>query len=114
MCYYSGRLYIVEKVMVPKGNMSYRLAVYSVADENNIALLDTLALKGPVWQPRVDHHSGQVYIPCQPHGVCVVRYDGSKLIAVTTLRSLKKPARLAVLSTDTLCVCENQGTLSLS
>ncbi len=103
MCYYSGRLYTVETR--DEEDKSDILAVYSVSDQDTVTLLDTLDLEGEAREPRVDRQSGQVYIPCRSRGVCVVRYDGSKLVPVTTLRCVWA-ASLAVVSTDTLYVCD--------
>ncbi len=95
MCYFRGRLYIVERYR--------RLAVYSVTNQNTVTLLDTLDLNA-AGHPRVDHQSGRVYIPCEGRGVCVVRYDGSKLVLVTTLRCVEVANALAIVSPDTLYV----------
>ena len=105
MCYYSGRLYTVERRW-ENGSYRYRLAVYSVTDQGTVTLLDTLDLEGDARYPHVDRQSGQVYIPCEYHGVCVVRYDGSKLVPVTTLRCVGNAVSLAVVSTDTLYICD--------
>ena len=111
MCYYSGRLYTVEK---RKEDRIYRrrLAVYSVTDQDTVTLLDTLELEGDARSPRVDHQSGRIYIPCRYNGVCVVRYDGSKLVPATTLRCQGIADSLAVVSTDTLYV-RNSNTVCL-
>ncbi len=112
MCYFSGRLYVVERHN-DAGTDRYRLAVYSVTDKDIPTVLDTLDLEvsdvGQSYvytdhnlQPRVDRHSGQVYIPCGHYGVRVVRYDGRKLVLVTTLRCVKDAFNLAVVSPDTL------------
>ena len=103
MCYHSGRLYTVERRWEDR---SYRLAVYSVSDQDTVTLLDTLDLEGRARHPRVDRQSGRVYIPCGSRGVCVVRYDGSKLVPVTTLRCVRDAGSLAVVSTNTLYVCD--------
>ncbi len=103
MCYYSGRLYTVEW---RREDESDRLAVYSVSDQHTVTLLDTLDLEGDAYHPRVDRQSGRVYIPCESRGVCVVRYDGSKLVPVTTLRCVGDAYSLAVVSTDTLYVSD--------
>ncbi len=105
MCYYSGRLYTVE-ARRKDGSYRHRLAVYSVSDQDTVTLLDTLDLEWGPRHPRVDRQSGQVYIPSEDHGVCVVRYDGSKLVPVTTLRCVGYVYNLAVVSTDTLYVSE--------
>ncbi len=89
------------------------LSVYSVTEQDTITLLDTLELDTDPdtdyycgRQPRVDLHTGKIYIPCWRDGVCVVRYDGNKLVPVTTLRCVKNAVSLAVVSTDTLYVCD--------
>ncbi len=111
MCYDNWRLYTVEE---RKEDESYRLAVYSVTDQDTVTLLHTLDLEGDAWDPRVDRQSGQVYIPCQSRGVCVVSYDGSKLVPVTTLRCVGRADSLAVVSTNTLYVCDRvSGTVYL-
>ncbi len=69
-------------------------------------LMATLDLQGDeAGQPRVDRQSGRVYIPCGRRGVYVVRYDGSKLVPVATLRCVAEAYGLAVVSRDTLYVC---------
>ncbi len=89
-------------------DMSYRnryiLAAYSVT--NGVTLLDIMDLEGDANEPRVDRHSGQVYIPCKSHGVCVVRYDGCKLVPVRTLKCVGRAYTLAVVSSDILYVCD--------
>ncbi len=107
MCFYSGRLYTVQRRHSMYKNWSYRmrLAVYSVMDQENVTLLDTLDLEGIARDPCVDHQSGHVYIPCGTGGVCVVRYEGSRLIPVKTLRCVVALS-LAVVSTNTLYVCD--------
>ncbi len=119
MCYFSKRLYTLETCR-PAGYGKYGLllAVYSVTDKDTMALLDTLDLKVDVemhnddvynFQPRVDLQTGKVYIVCGHHGVCVVRYDGSKLVPVTTLRCVGEAVSLAVVSPDTLYVCDRDS-----
>ncbi len=111
MCYHSGRLYTVER---PGEDRSCRLAVYSVTGQDTVTLLDTLDLEGDADDLRADHQNGQVYIPCTSSGVCVVRYDGSKLVPVTTLRCVRYAHSLAVVSADTLYVCDwNSKTVCL-
>ncbi len=106
MCYFSGRLYTIEARRKGRHN-SFRLAVYSVTDQATIILQDTLDLDEPVYKPRVDRQSGQVYISCGPHGVCVVRYDGRKLVRVATLsKDMGSAISLAVMSQDTMYVGE--------
>ncbi len=78
----------------------------AVIPHYTVTLLDTLDLEGEAWDPHVDRQSGRVYIPCGHSGVCVVRYDGSKLVPVTTLRCVRDAHRLAVVSTDTLYVMD--------
>ncbi len=107
MCYFSGKLYTTGY----GGPGGYLLAVYSVTDVEKVTLLDTLLLDtldvgSLALEPRVDQHSGRVYIPCQHHGVYVVRYDGRKLVLVTTLRCVGDAVSLAVVSSDTLYVCD--------
>ncbi len=110
LCYFSGTLYTVERRETRSDRD--RIAVYSVTKEDVITLLDTLDIEGGSWQPRVDPQSGLVYISCASHGLCVVRFDGSKLVPVTTLRCIGRPGSLAVISSRTLCVCDwNKGTV---
>ena len=108
MCYCSGRLYTIEgTVVLPKRRLVvYRLAVYSVSDQDTVTLLDTLDLNGFAKQPRVDCNSGRVYIPCRNRGICVVRYDDSKLVPITTLTCVWGACSLAIASPDTLYVCD--------
>ena len=105
ICYFNGKLYTTEVAWPGEG---CRLAVYSVSEQDSITLLDTLELEVemyPLTCLSVDRQSGRVYIPCGPHGVRVVRYDGSKLVPLTTLRCVKNATDLAVVSADTLYVC---------
>ena len=102
MCYFSGKLYITGY----EGPSRYSLSVYSVPNVNNCKLLCSLFLNSTVFKPCVDRHSGLVYIPCDSHGVYVVRYDGRKLVHVTTLRCGGDAVSLAVVSSNTLYVCD--------
>ncbi len=86
-----------------------RLSVYSVTDQDTVTVLDTLDLDGDASQPCVHHQSVRVYIPCGHHGISVVRYDGSKLVLVTTLRCVSEAENLAVVSPDTLYVCDGDS-----
>ncbi len=107
ICYFSGRLYVVETSAYGVLPDRYRLAVYSVSDKDTLTILDTLDLETfdvDRQHPRVDRHSGQVYIPCGRYGVRVARYDGGKLVLVTTLRCVKEAGTLAVVSSDTLYI----------
>ena len=105
MCYHSGRLYIIES-RKKDGSYKYILVVYSVTSHDSVTPLDTLDLEGDPSKLDIDHQSGKIYIPCGDHGICVVRYDGSKLVPVTTLRCVERPNRLAVVSANTLYVGE--------
>ena len=86
----------------------YRLVVYSVSNQGSVTQLDTLELEGLAAEPRVDRQTGWVYIPCMSRGVCVVRYNGSKLVPVTTLKCVTWCDSLAVVSTNTLYVCDSE------
>ncbi len=86
------------------GSVRYTLQVYNVDDQDTITLLDTLHWESRLLQPRVDHQSGRVYIPCPVDGVLVVKYDGSKLLIVKTLRCVRFVKSLAIVSSDTLYV----------
>ncbi len=88
------------------GSYRRRLAVYNVNIQDTMTLLDTLDLEVDARKPHIDCQTGQVYIPCTSSGVCVVRYDGSKLVPVTTLRCVGNAAILAVASTDILYVSD--------
>ncbi len=105
MCYFSGRLYTTER-RDDASDIEHRLAVYSVTDQDTVTLLDTLDLEESSMPPRVDQQSGRVYISCKPKGIYVVRYDGSKLVPITTLRCVEKARALAVVSPDSLYVCD--------
>ncbi len=86
------------------------MAVYTVTDQDTVTLMGILDLEGTyIWQPRVDLQSGLVYIPCGSNGVSVVKYDGSKLVSVTTLRCVAKAVSLAVVSPDSLYVCDGDS-----
>ena len=105
ICYFSARLYTREE----EPEEGCRLAVYSVSEQDSITLLDTLELEVDEYQficPSFDRQSGRVYIPCGRHGIRVVRYDGSKLVPVTTLRCMEYATGLAVVSADTLYICD--------
>ena len=108
MCYYSGRLYTVEE---RKEGGPHTLAVYSITDQDTVTLLHALDLHmhGSPQSPRVDHRSGWVYIPCKSSGVYVVRYDGSKLVLVAMLKCVRQAESLAVVSTNTLYVCDRDS-----
>ncbi len=105
MCYFSGKLYITYTGSEDGRNV---LAVYSVTNGNvsTVKLLDTLVLECVTLEPRVDRHSGRVYLPCGCHGVYVVRYDGNKLVPVTTLKCVANAVNLAVVSSNTLYVSD--------
>ncbi len=108
MCYYSGRLYTTGKprdTTLAENGMN-RLTVYSVMDQDTITLLNTLDLGEHAGEPRVDHQSGRVYIPCGINGICVAKFDGSKLVRVTTLHCVRKAIVLAVASPNTLYVID--------
>ncbi len=107
LCYFSGRLYAVERDQEAGSDM-YRLTVYHVTSQNTITLLeqlDTLDLGEHVRKPRIDRRSGRVYIPSN-NGVFVVRYDGSKLVLVAKLKCVRDAGSLAVVSPDTLYVSD--------
>ncbi len=107
MCHYRGRLYTIE---FRREAWSYRLAVYSVNDKDTVTLLDVLDMLGDAREPRIDRRSGQVYVPCETRGVSIVRYDGSKLVPVTSLRCVGKVASLAVIPcTSTLYVSDREN-----
>ncbi len=110
ICFFNGRLYLLESLGYPEYTDigHYRLTVYSDINKDKLRRLDTLEFehqsRNP-GEPRVDHLSGQVYIPCDDD-VCVVRYDGGKLTRVRSLRCVRNPRHLAVVSTDALYVCD--------
>ena len=109
ICYSSGRIYTTE-MWKEAGSTRTLLAVYSVTlDKDTVTLLDTLDLEGAnmnAYYPRMDHQNGKVYIPCATHGICVVRYNGSKLVRIATLSGVVKAMNLSVVSPDTLYVCD--------
>ncbi len=110
MCHFSKKLYVTERRM-EAGSYRYRLAVYHVMNmmnQNTIPPLSTLYLdlQDAYRQPRVDGQSGLVYIPCMSHGVRVVRYDGSQVVPVTTLRCVLGASSLAVVSPNTLYISD--------
>ncbi len=106
MCYFSGRLYTTER-RKDTGSYWRRLAVYSVTDQDTVPLLGTLDMDGDAREPRLDRHSGLVYVPCETSGVSVVRYDDIKLDLVTTMKCVGDAASLAVvLSRNTLYVSD--------
>ncbi len=104
MCYFSGKLYTTESWGDTGGGDGHRLAVYSVNYQENVTLLDTLDLEEIRYRPCIDRQSGQIYFPCESRGIYVMRYDGSKLVTITTLRCVKSPDALAVVSPDALYV----------
>ncbi len=105
MCYFSGRLYTTE-VQEKTKSVVFRLAVYSVTGLDTVTLLDTLDLKGQPTEPRICHQSDRVYLSCKSIGVYVVKYDGSQLVHIATLRHVGEPSGLAVVSPDTLYMCD--------
>ncbi len=89
------------------GPHSYMLAAYSVTDQDTITLLDTLDLpEGNVRKPNVDRQSGLIYIPCETRGIYVVHFEDTKLKLVNTLNCVPYALSLAVVSQDTLYVCD--------
>ncbi len=105
MCYLRGRLYTVEGRRMG-GSFRYTLAVYGI-DRNSLTLLDTLDLGGTAaWVPRVDRHTGHIYVPCMSLGVCVVRFDGRKLVTMTTLKCVQDPRGLGIISSGLLYICD--------
>ncbi len=113
ICYFGGRLYTTEEW---KGAVSvaYRLAVYSVTDQDTITILDTLGLEGQPAQPCIDCQSGRIYFSCYSRGIYLVRYDGSKLVPIATLWCVRQAVALAVVSPDSLYVCDdNSNTVCL-
>ncbi len=105
MCYFSGMLYTTEKRNETL-SVEYRLAVYSVTVQDTVTPLDTLDLVEALWAPRIDHHNGRLYFSCKSRGICVVKYDGSKLVLITTLACVGWPGDLALVSPYTLYVCD--------
>ena len=85
----------------------YRLAAYTVTGKTAITPLDTLHLENTfrISKPRVDHHTGLIYIPCSKNGISVVKYDCNKLVVIKTLRCVEIARALAVVSQDILYVC---------
>ncbi len=110
MCYFRGNLYTIE-TKGPYDDREFRLAVYSVINQDTVTLLDTLdlAVEG-AGRPHIDRQNGCVYIPCVSSGVCVVRYDGSRLVPVTTLRCVDDALSVAVVSTGTVYVSNLSNT----
>ncbi len=105
LCHFDRMLYTTEmRYGTGSQEFTYRVAVYSIADQDNVTLLDTLDLDSAGY-PSVDHKSGQVYIPCDS-GVYVVKCDGVKLSHVTTLSCVGSLCGVAVVSSDTLYVCK--------
>ncbi len=109
MCYFSGRLYTTESCgdIDEVGDDRYRVAVYSVNDQENVTLLDTLDLEVLPIRLCIDRQSGQIYFSSEYRGIYVMRYDCSKLVTITTLRCVKSPLDLAVVSPDILYVCDS-------
>ncbi len=105
MCYFSGRLYTTEGREGAE-SVEYRLAAYNVTDQDTVTLLDALQVEDDVSEPCIDHQSGRVYFSCGFSGIYVVRYDGSKLVPITTLRCVVNPSSLAVVPPHTLYVCD--------
>ncbi len=104
MCYFSRKMYTTEQRRVV-GSPSYRLAVYDVTDQDTLTPRDTLHLNQEPGHIDVDRQSGRVYIPCDNHGVYVARFDGSKLVPVTILGCVGEAVSVAVVTRDTLYVC---------
>ncbi len=108
MCYFSGRLYTTEDRKEAE-SAEYRLAVYSVTDQDSVTLLDTLDLEEEPWPPRIDHQNGRMYYSCMTRGIYVVKYDGSELVLITILACVGRAGALAVVSPYTLYVCDWYG-----
>ncbi len=106
MCFHDGYLYTSDFDAEERDYTGSKVSVYSGINEDNLILLDTLDTEGAIGKPSVDQHTGKVYLPNSGRGVCVVRYDGSKLIRLATLSCVQYPTTVAVVSTDALYVCD--------
>ncbi len=104
--YHNHRLYTVEG----RKSSSDCLCMYQVTSEG-LTLLDTVDLGvDTCWQPRVDGHSRQVYIPRgHSRGVLVVSWDGTRLRRQPTLTCVGECESVAVMSPNTLCACDENS-----
>ncbi len=114
----AGCLYTVERQQVEPGRYSYSLAVYRVhRDSGDITLLDRMELEvvDLMWPmcPRVERHSGRVFVPCWDNGVAVARLDhvdgdhGDRLVRERTLFCVRNPCSVDGMSPDTVYVCNH-------
>ncbi len=110
LCYRDGNLYTAE-AHVELHRIRGSLAVYQV-DSGSLTLLDRLELGvtgwGEVWSvcPRVERDGPLVFIPCVGIGVTVARLAGDRLVRERTLRCVKRPESVDVMSRDIVYVCD--------
>ncbi len=110
LCYHNLRLYVVKR----SGCLEHSLFVYRV-NEEELQLLDTVALVGDYGCPRVDGYTQQVYIPCRwKKSVSVVSWDDSGLMLQPKLTCVGRCHSVGVMSPKTICACDQiRGSVSV-
>ncbi len=108
LCYSDGLLYAGER---RRESGRYSLAVYRVQrDSGDITLLDRLELETgakPLFVcPRIERHSGRVFVPCRGIGVTVARLEGDRLVRERTLTRVKGAVSVDAVSPDTVYICD--------
>ncbi len=108
LCHSNGHLYVCDCKKEPEGSYKYSLAVYRVHSNRDITLLDRLTLftDDQSWylHPRVDCHSGRVFVPGRGQGVTVARLDGDRLVREKTLTCVREAISVDVMSPDTVYI----------
>ncbi len=107
-CYDENKIYCVEG-WDEDGVCSYRycLSMYeSNGQGGTLSLLDSILLGERCFRPRADRQSHKVYIPCGKNGVKIFRCVESRLMTVGTLGCVRRAVDVAVMSVDSICVCD--------
>ncbi len=118
MCYDDNTLFALER---PRFGDAYSLSAYSLRGENpNLTQIDTISLgcrmstRRGAWWPRVDPHEHLVYVPCEHHGVLVIKWTGEKMVKTADLKCVTSAVAVAVVSRHFLYVAdETIGTVYL-
>ena len=102
MCFFNGLLYIVG------GGNVYTVSVYKKDHFVQLAFNEqdpAIMTNGP-GEPRVDQTTAHLYIPCGVCGVYVHRYKDCRLVTLKQLKCVENAVSLAIVSSDTLYVCD--------
>ncbi len=118
MCYGDNTLFALER---PRAGDSYSLTAYSLRGEKpNLAPIDTLSLgcrmstSRGAWWPRLDPQEHLVYVPCEHHGVLVIKWTGEKMVKTGDLKCVASAVAVAVVSRHFLYVAdETRSTVCL-